>query len=138
MRYISLFQDYFLLLFIAAVIITGILVRHVERIDLMAVKEYALGLLAFHPVPPKGAGPTFYLHIALALTLIAIFPFSKMVHAAGMLLSPTRNLANTGRSRRHENPWNGPVPVHTYEEWEEEFRDKLIKSGYTLEKHDGG
>jgi len=52
----------------------------------------------------------------------------------GVFLSPTRNLANTNRARRHLNPWNGPVPVHTYEEWEDEFRDKIRAAGIPLEK----
>jgi hypothetical protein len=35
--------------------------------------------------------------------------------------------------RRHVNPWNYPVAVHTYEEWEEEFKDKLITAGIPLD-----
>ena len=47
------------------------------------------------------------------------------MHMGGVFLSPTRNLANNSRSRRHVNPWNYPVKTHTYAEWEEEFRDKI-------------
>jgi hypothetical protein len=35
--------------------------------------------------------------------------------------------------RRHLNPWNAPVTVHTYEEYEEEFRDKMIEAGIPVE-----
>jgi len=53
---------------------------------------------------------------------------------AGIFLSPTRNLANNSRARRHVNPWNHPVAVHTYEEWETEFREKVKAAGLPLEK----
>jgi hypothetical protein len=53
----------------------------------------------------------------------------------GVFLSPTRNLANNNRMKRHINPWNYPVKVHTYEEWEDEFRDKLEAAGMPVEKH---
>ena len=51
-----------------------------------------------------------------------------------MFLSPTRNLANNNRTRRHINPWNPDIQGHSYAEWEEEFHDKLKASGYALEK----
>ena len=59
---------------------------------------------------------------------------TKMVHAAGAWFSPTRNQRNDSRRRRRINPWNAPVPVHTYEAWEDEFRDKLEAAGIPLER----
>jgi nitrate reductase gamma subunit len=56
------------------------------------------------------------------------------MHMGGVFLSPTRNLANNNRVKRHINPWDYPVKVHTYEEWEEEFRDKIKAAGLPLEK----
>jgi hypothetical protein len=56
------------------------------------------------------------------------------MHMGGVFLSPTRNLANTNRMKRHINPWNSPVKVHTYEEWEDEFRDKIKAAGLPLER----
>ena len=53
---------------------------------------------------------------------------------AGIWLSPTINLANNSRAKRHVNPWNYPVRVHTYEEWEDEFRGKMRAAGLPLEK----
>jgi hypothetical protein len=49
-------------------------------------------------------------------------------------MSPTRNLANSNRMKRHINPWNGPVKVHTYEEYEDEFRDKMKAAGLPVDK----
>jgi hypothetical protein len=36
--------------------------------------------------------------------------------------------------RRHINPWDYPVKVHTYEEWEDEFRPMMKAAGMPLEK----
>ena len=58
----------------------------------------------------------------------------KMMHAAGVLLSPTRNLKNNSRFKRHINPWNPAVEVHTYEEWEDDYREAMRKVGLPLEK----
>ena len=52
----------------------------------------------------------------------------------GIFLSPTRNLANNSRMKRHINPWDHPVRVHTYEEYEEEFRDKMKAAELPLDK----
>jgi hypothetical protein len=56
------------------------------------------------------------------------------MHLGGVFLSPTRNLANNNRAERHINPWNYDVKVHTYEEYEDEFREKMIKVGLPLDK----
>ena len=52
----------------------------------------------------------------------------------GVFLSPTRNMANDNRANRHVNPWDYPVKVHTYAEYEDEFRDVMKAAGMPLEK----
>jgi hypothetical protein len=52
----------------------------------------------------------------------------------GVFFSPTRNLANTNRMKRHINPWNPKVKIHTYEEYEDEFRDLMKSVGLPLDK----
>lgn len=133
-RYVSLFADYFPLFLLLGHVLTGIIMRYFTRIDAMAVKQLAMGLVTFSPVVPKEAEPLFFVHLFLLSVLVAYFPFSKLVHMAGIFLSPTRNLANNNRMKRHINPWNAPVKVHTYEEWEEEFRDKIQAAGLPLER----
>ena len=64
----------------------------------------------------------------------AYFPFSKLTHMAGVFLSPTRNLSNNSRMVRHINPWNYPVKIHTYEAYEDEFREKMIAAGLPVDK----
>jgi nitrate reductase gamma subunit len=75
-------------------------------------------------------------HLMLASALAAYFPFSKLMHMGGVFLSPTRNLANNNGCQRHINPWNYPVKTHTYQEWEDEFREKIIAAGLPLEVED--
>lgn len=134
MRYISLPADYFPLFLIMAIALTGILMRYLLKVDVVSVKELTIGLVSFKPRSPEGIGVLFYIHIFLVSTLVAYFPFSKLMHMAGIFLSPTRNLSNNSRIVRHINPWNYPVETHTYDEYEEEFRDKMVEVGIPVEK----
>jgi nitrate reductase gamma subunit len=134
LRYISLAADYFPLFLIIGLATSGILMRYFIRVDITSVKELIIGLVSFHPTIPKGIGVIFYIHLFLLSVLIAYFPFSKLMHAGGVFMSPTRNMANDNRARRHINPWNYPVKVHTYEEYEDDFREKMIEVGLPVEK----
>ena len=134
LRYISQFTDYFALLLLLGIAISGMLMRYGTKVDVVAVKRLAIGLATFHPVMPEGLGTVFLVHLLLVSALAAYFPFSKLVHMGGVFLTPTRNLANNNRARRHVNPWNYPVKVHTYAEWEEEFHDKIVAAGLPLDK----
>ncbi len=134
-RYISLPADHFVIILILLVVVSGIFMKFFFKVDVVAIKELALGVITFQPsVPPDGIGLAFYVHLFLICALLAYFPFSKLMHMAGVFLSPTRNLANTSRIRRHVNPWDYPVKAHTYEEWEDEFRDVMKDAGLPLEK----
>ncbi len=134
LRYISLASDYFPLFLIVGIATTGVLLRHFVKTDIVGVKELGMGLLSFSPVASEGIHWLFYGHLVLVSTLFAYFPFSKLMHMGGVFLSPTRNLANNNRAKRHINPWNAPVKVHTYEEYEDEFRDKMIAAGIPVDK----
>jgi len=134
MRYISLPADFFPLFLILALGTTGILMRYLIRTDITAVKELAMGLFTFKPVVPDGIGVIFYIHFFTLCVLIAYFPFSKLMHMAGIFLSPTRNLANNSRFIRHVNPWNYAVKFHTYEAYEDDFREKMIEAGLPVDK----
>ena len=133
-RYISLSADYFALFLILGLALSGIWMRYFTRVDTVAIKQLAIGLVTFSPIVPKEVGPLFFVHLILLSTLAAYFPFSKLMHMGGVFLSPTRNLANNNRMKRHVNPWDYPVKVHTYEEWEAEFRDKIVAAGLPLDK----
>jgi nitrate reductase gamma subunit len=134
MRYISLMADYFPLFLIFGIGVTGVLMRYFTKTDIVSVKMLAIGLISFKPAVPETIGPIFYAHLFLLSVLFAYFPLSKLVHMSGVFLSPTRNLANNSRMKRHVNPWNYPVHVHTYEEYENDFRDKMKDAGIPVEK----
>jgi nitrate reductase gamma subunit len=133
-RYISLMSDYFALFLLISVVVSGIWMRHLDKVDIIKVKELAMGLVAFSPTVPEGISSIFYIHLFFVSTLIIYFPFSKLMHMAGVFFSPTRNLANTNRMKRHINPWNPEVKVHTYEEYEDDFRDLMKNAGLPLDK----
>jgi nitrate reductase gamma subunit len=133
-RYISLPADYLAPLLLLTIAVTGILMRYFTKVDLVAAKELALGLVTLKPIVPHGIGLPFYFHVFFVSVLFAYFPFSKLMHMGGVFLSPTRNLANDNRRRRHVNPQNPEVEVHTYEQWEDEFRDKIKGAGIPLER----
>lgn len=133
-HYISLPADYFPLFLIISIAISGILMRYFIKVDVINIKVFMIGLFCFKPVIPAGVSSIFYIHLFLISVLLAYFPFSKLMHMGGVFFSPTRNMANNNRIRRHINPWDYPVTVHTYEEYEDEFREKMKKVGIPVEK----
>jgi nitrate reductase gamma subunit len=134
LSYISLIADYFPLFLIMAIAISGILMRHFYKADIVAVKELTMGLISFQPAVPEGIGFIVFTHLFFVSALFAYFPFSKLMHLGGVFMSPTRNLANNSRRVRHVNPWNYDVKTHTYEEYEDEFRQVMENAGIPLEK----
>lgn len=133
-RYISLPADYFPLFLIIAIAGSGILMRHLFKVDVISIKAFILSLFNFQPVLPTDIGAIFYIHFFLVCVLLIYFPFSKLIHLAGVFFSPARNMANNNRMKRHINPWNYPVHVHTYEEYEDDFRGKMKQVGIPVEK----
>lgn len=140
LRYISLAADYFPLFLLIGIGLSGFLVRHCFKTDVVAVKQLAVGLVSFDlgSVAQSGAlgsiGPLFFGHLFLVSALLVYFPFSKLTHMAGVFLSPTRNQANSNRRVHHANPWDYPVKVHPYDEYEDDFREKMKKAGVPVEK----
>jgi len=134
LRYISLPADYFPLFLLLGIALSGVGLRHFWKVDIVRIKELAISLVTLHPRVPEGLAPLFFVHLFLVSVLLAYFPFSKLVHMAGVFLSPTRNLVNNNRAVRHVNPWNPPIVGHTYAEWEEEFHDKLKAAGLPLDR----
>ena len=133
-RYISLASDYLALYLLLGVALSGILMRYFTKVDLLAAKQLALGLVTLRPSVPEGIGLAFYVHVFFVSVLFAYFPFSKLMHMGGVFLSPTRNMPNDNRKRRHVNPINPEVEVHTYAQWEEEFKDKLEAAEIPLDR----
>ena len=120
----------------SGIAVSGILMRHVYKVEIVSVKELAMGLVSFQPIVPEGIGLGFFVHLFLVSALFAYFPFSKLMHLGGVFMSPTRNLVHNSRVKRHINPWNYEVHTHTYEEYEDEFREVMREAGLPLEKAD--
>ena len=135
-RFISLVNDYFPLVLIFAIAATGILMRYVFRteIDIVNIKQLAVGLVTLSPVIGTEIGAIFYIHLFLVCVLIAYFPFSKLMHFAGVFMSPTRNMKNNTRAVRHLNPWNPKIIPHSYAGYEDEFREFMVESEIPVEK----
>jgi nitrate reductase gamma subunit len=136
LRYISLVNDYFPLILILAIALSGMYMRYIAKVDVMAIKEVVMGLTTFHFKAPAGIDVSFYVHLFLVSTLLVYFPFSKLMHLGGVFLSPTRNMPNDTRMLHYENPWNNPaIKPHSYEAYEDEFREPMFEAGLPLEKN---
>ncbi len=136
LRYISLVNDYFPLFLILSIALSGMYMRYIAKVDVMAIKDVVMGLTTFTFKVPKGVDTSFYVHVFLVSTLLAYFPFSKLMHLAGVFLSPTRNLPNDTRMHHHENPWNDPsIKPHSYEAYEDDFREPMFEAGLPLDKN---
>ena len=103
-RYISGPSDHLMLALLLAITSSGIAMRYVARTDIIALKQFILGLVRFdwQPMP---SDPILAVHLALVIALMAVFPFSKLLHAPGLFFSPTRNQADSAREKRHLAPW---------------------------------
>ncbi len=134
MRIISLASDFFPLFLIISIVVVGISMRYVTKIDVMPVKALMISLLNFSFEPPGEIGVLFYVHLFLICVLAIYFPFSKLMHMGGIFLSPTRNQCNNSRAKRHINPWNSAIKFRTYTEYEDDYRDKMKKAKLPVEK----
>jgi len=108
-RYISTPSDHLHLALLLAIGASGLVMRFLRHTDIVALKEFTLGLLRLDLNPLPADGPLL-VHLALVAVLMAIFPISKLMHAPGLFFSPTRNQADTARERRHVTPWATPQP----------------------------
>ncbi len=104
-RFVSIFADYFVLILLFFIGLSGITMKYFIRPDLPAVKAFIIGLISFSPQPiPEN--PIFITHFTLILILLVYFPFSKLIHSFGIFFSPTRNQIDNPREKRHINPWD--------------------------------
>lgn len=86
LRLISRPEDYFLLVLLLAIVISGNWMRFFNEVDYAAVHDFLAGLLTFHPVAPP-ANPYFLIHYTLVLFLLFYFPTSKLVHSCGFFFT---------------------------------------------------
>ena len=103
-RYISAPSDFLMLFLIIAIGISGLLIKHVFHSDIVQLKAFMLGLIKFN-WQPLSADPMLLIHLSLVIVLMLIFPISKLLHAPGIVFSPTRNQVDNPREHRHVTPW---------------------------------
>jgi nitrate reductase gamma subunit len=103
-RYISTPSDHLMLALLIAIAGTGLAMKYVAHTDVVAVKSFFLGLMAFQ-VRELPADPLLAVHLGLVAALMLVFPFSKLLHAPGLFFSPGRNQADDPRERRHLAEW---------------------------------
>jgi nitrate reductase gamma subunit len=109
-RYISSPSDHLMLALLAAIAASGLVMKYLVRTDIVALKAFFLGLMAFdwQPLP---ADPVLLVHLALVAALMIVFPVSKLLHAPGVFFSPSLNQADDARERRHAAGWSARI-VH--------------------------
>jgi len=107
-RYISTPSDHLMLVLLLGIGLSGLAMQYVAHPDVIAVKRFFLGWLHFDLQPlPESA--LLYLHLALIVVLLIIFPFSKLLHAPGVFFSPSRNQVDNPREVRHLSGWAAPM-----------------------------
>jgi len=103
-RYISTPSDHLMLALLVGIALSGIGMTFVSHTDIVLVKAFFLGLLHFSP-RPLPTDPLLLTHLGLVVTLMIIFPISKLLHAPGIFFSPTRNQTDSSREQRHIADW---------------------------------
>ncbi len=107
-RYISSLSDHLMLALLVAIGATGLGMKFVAHTDIVALKVFFLGLMAFE-LQPLPTDPLLLIHLGLVATLMIIFPVSKLLHAPGVFFSPTRNQVDNAREHRHVAGWTAKI-----------------------------
>lgn len=107
-RYISSPSDYLMLLLIMGIAGSGLMIAYVAHTDVVQLKAFIMGLFLLDPQNLPG-DTTLLVHLTLVLTLMVIFPISKLLHAPGLFFAPTRNQVDNPREKRHISPWGAEL-----------------------------
>jgi nitrate reductase gamma subunit len=103
-RYISALSDHLMLALLMAIGLSGLSIKYLSHTDIVAVKTYMMGLMYFD-LQPLPADIYVLVHFSLIITLMVIFPVSKLLHVPGMFFMPTRNQVDNPREVRHTAGW---------------------------------
>ncbi len=107
-RYISSPSDYLMLILIIGIAASGLMMSYVAHTDIVQLKAFIMGLFLFdwQNLP----GDTVLLaHLTMVLALMVIFPISKLMHAPGLFMAPTRYQIDNPREVRHLSPWGAEI-----------------------------
>jgi nitrate reductase gamma subunit len=103
-RYISAPSDYLMLLLIIGIAGSGLMIVYVAHTDIVQLKAFIMGLflLDWQNLP---GDPILLAHLTMVLLLAIIFPISKLMHAPGLFMAPTRYQIDNPREVRHISDW---------------------------------
>lgn len=125
-RYVSKVADYFVLALLCAIGLLGLYMRYDTSVSVSSVSSFVWGLATFKFTSPP-SDPIFTYHLILVEALMIYLPMSKLMHGAGIFLSPTRNQRNDARERRKVNPWNdfSTPRFQSWNEYYQRYKDDL-------------
>lgn len=103
-RYVSNPSDHLMLALLIAIAVSGLSIKYLSHTDIVDIKAYMLGLMYFD-LQPLPADAFVLLHFTLIITLMVIFPISKLLHAPGLFFAPTRTQVDNPREVRHTAGW---------------------------------
>lgn len=103
-RYITSLSDHLMLALLVAIGLSGLSIKFVAHTDIVSLKAFVQGLMYFdlQPLPTDGF---LLLHLGLVITLMVVFPISKLLHVPGLFFMPTRNQVDNPREVRHTAGW---------------------------------
>lgn len=107
-RYISSPSDYLMLFLILGIAASGLMMSFVEHTDIVQLKAFIMGLffLDWQNLPED---IVLLVHLTLVISLMMIFPVSKLLHAPGLFFAPTRYQIDNPREKRHLSPWGAEM-----------------------------
>lgn len=103
-RYISTPSDHLILALLIGIGLSGLSMTFVSHTDIVDLKGFVRGLMTFDFQPVPGDA-NLLIHLFLVAMLMIIFPISKLLHVPGVFFSPTRNMVDNPREKRHIAPW---------------------------------
>jgi nitrate reductase gamma subunit len=105
--YISSPSDYLMLFLLLIIGISGTLISFVTRTDIIQFKAFMLSVLSFDLFnwQTMPTDTMLLVHLTAVISLMIVFPFSKLLHVPGMFFCPTRNQVDNAREKRHVAPW---------------------------------
>ncbi len=87
-KWLSVPEDFFVLFLLIAIALTGFHMRLLRTVEVEELHRFFAGLASFRWQPvPESAGPAFVWHFALVQLLMVYFPFGKLSHIIGSVLS---------------------------------------------------
>lgn len=87
-KWLSTPEDFFVLFLLLGIALTGFHMRLLQKVDVRELHNFFGGLASFRwQSPPASAGASFIYHFAFVQLLMVYFPFSKLSHTIGAVLS---------------------------------------------------